>query len=171
MDSSKNPKTVEENAASRRKFLSWLGVSLAGLSAAFIGIPVVSLVLAPFIGKHKQYWRSVGPTSNFAVGDTTEASFENAFSTPWADGFSETAVWLQRRSETEFVAYSINCSHLGCPVRWIAESELFMCPCHGGVYYKDGRVAAGPPPRGLTTYPVRVRNGQVEIRTSPLPIT
>jgi menaquinol-cytochrome c reductase iron-sulfur subunit len=46
-----------------------------------------------------------------------------------------------------------------------------MCPCHGGVYYEDGSVAAGPPPRGLYQYPVRVNNGQVEIMASPIPIT
>ncbi|MDQ2900037.1 MAG: Rieske 2Fe-2S domain-containing protein, partial [Acidobacteriota bacterium] len=48
---------------------------------------------------------------------------------------------------------------------------LFMCPCHGGVYYKNGDVAAGPPPKPLTKYPVRVRDGLVEILTKPTPIT
>ena len=45
-----------------------------------------------------------------------------------------------------------------------------MCPCHGGVYYEDGSVAAGPPPHPLSRYPVRVTDGQVEIRTDPIPI-
>ena len=65
----------------------------------------------------------------------------------------------------------LHCAHLGCPVRWVASADLFMCPCHGGVFYKDGRVASGPPPRTLATYPVRVRDGTVEILASPLPIT
>lgn len=69
------------------------------------------------------------------------------------------------------MAYAVNCSHLGCPVRWQERSTLFLCPCHGGVYYKDGTVAAGPPPNPLQKYPVRVRNGQMEIRTSPVAIT
>ncbi|HLV79830.1 MAG TPA: hypothetical protein VKT32_06085 [Chthonomonadaceae bacterium] len=46
-----------------------------------------------------------------------------------------------------------------------------MCPCHGGDYYPDGKVAAGPPPKALTRYPVRIYNGQVEIQTSAIPIT
>jgi len=46
------------------------------------------------------------------------------------------------------------------------------CPCHGGVpISRTANVAAGPPPRGLAKYPVRVENGQVEILTSPAPIT
>jgi menaquinol-cytochrome c reductase iron-sulfur subunit len=55
-------------------------------------------------------------------------------------------------------------------VRWVEKARLFMCPCHGGVYYEDGRVAAGPPPHGLAQYPVRIREGEVEISTQPIPI-
>ena len=55
-----------------------------------------------------------------------------------------------------FQVFAINCAHLGCPVRWFPESGLFMCPCHGGVYYDDGARASGPPPRGL--YRVRVQD-------------
>ena len=82
-----------------------------------------------------------------------------------------TAAWLRRTDASEFVAFAVNCTHLGCPVKWLTDASLFMCPCHGGVYYKDGSVAAGPPPRPLPQYPVRVRNGQVEILASPLPLT
>jgi menaquinol-cytochrome c reductase iron-sulfur subunit len=63
----------------------------------------------------------------------------------------------------------VQCTHLGCPVSWLAGARLFMCPCHGGVYYPDGRVAAGPPPEPLPRYPVRVRNGQVELMVSAIP--
>ena len=56
-------------------------------------------------------------------------------------------------------------------MRWIADAELFMCPCHGGVYYKDGTVAAGPPPEPLKRYAVRVRGNEVEIETGPVPLT
>jgi menaquinol-cytochrome c reductase iron-sulfur subunit len=45
-----------------------------------------------------------------------------------------------------------------------------MCPCHGGVYYEDGTVAVGPPPAPLARYPVRVRDGEVEIQTRPIVI-
>ncbi len=78
---------------------------------------------------------------------------------------------LRRVSEDGFVAFSVHCTHLGCPVRWLPDAELFMCPCHGGVFYEDGRVASGPPPRPLVRYPVRVRGELVEILTSPVPIT
>jgi menaquinol-cytochrome c reductase iron-sulfur subunit len=50
-------------------------------------------------------------------------------------------------------------------------AELFMCPCHGGVYYKDGSVAAGPPPLPLVRYGVRIQNGEVRISSVIVPIT
>jgi menaquinol-cytochrome c reductase iron-sulfur subunit len=74
-------------------------------------------------------------------------------------------------NDAEFIAFSVNCTHLGCPVRWLQDADLFMCPCHGGVYYSDGTVAAGPPPKSLIRYDVRTANGQVEIKTMAIPIT
>jgi len=63
----------------------------------------------------------------------------------------------------EFQVFAINCAHLGCPVRWFPQSELFMCPCHGGAYYSDGSRASGPPERGLFEYPYKVQDGLIAI--------
>jgi menaquinol-cytochrome c reductase iron-sulfur subunit len=105
----------------------------------------------------------------FALGKTVRVTLLDASPLPWAGVTARTGAWLRREGEQAFVAFAVNCSHLGCPVRWLPSAELFMCPCHGGVYYRDGAVAAGPPPRALARYPVRVRGGQVEILTGPIP--
>lgn len=170
MSNNKNQTSSSGESQDRRTFLAWLGASLAGLSAALFAIPIVSYVVAPFTRTDREYWRTIGPVHSFETGTTVAVSFMNAQSTPWSGSFAKTAAWLQCHSETEFVAYAIDCTHLGCPVRWVTESKLFMCPCHGGVYYQDGTVAAGPPPRPLSRYPVRIRKGQVEIKTAPIPM-
>ena len=85
----------------------------------------------------------------------------------WAGVTATTAAWLRRVGESEFIAFSINCRHLGCPVRWVDTAGLFMCPCHGGVYYSDGTVAGGPPPEPLDRYPVRVQ--EAKWRSTPRP--
>ena len=77
---------------------------------------------------------------------------------------------MRRTGDQTFTAFAVNCTHLGCPVRWLQDAQLFMCPCHGGVYYGDGRVAGGPPPRPLFQYPVRVQGGEVQLLTQPLRI-
>ncbi len=149
----------------RRRLLQ--GRAPGGRSAA-AGIPSIAFLLG--LRKAPQVWRAVGTLDAFPVGTTRLVSFVDSSPLPWSGVTAKTAAWLRRDAEDRFVAFAVNCTHLGCPVRWLEDAELFMCPCHGGVFYKDGRRAAGPPPRPLTRYPVRVRDGQVEILTTALPI-
>ena len=46
-------------------------------------------------------------------------------------------------------ALSATCSHLGCRVSWNDATKQYHCPCHGGVYDRDGKVVSGPPPAPL----------------------
>src|SRR5262249_32366013 len=73
----------------------------------------------------------------------------------------------------KFLIFAVNCAHLGCPVEWFQESGLFMCPCHGGVYYANGERASGPPPRGLYRCVYRVTHTRgldvLEIRAPHYP--
>jgi menaquinol-cytochrome c reductase iron-sulfur subunit len=154
----------------RRRFLARLSIALSAIAAAIVGIPVIGFILGPLIAPEQPVWREIGPESNFQVGQTVKVSFLDPSPMAWAGVTALTAAWLRRLSPEQFVAFAVNCSHLGCPVRWLPKADLFMCPCHGGVYYSDGSVAAGPPPRPLFRYPVRVRNGVVEILASAVPI-
>lgn len=153
----------------RRQFLTRISVILGSLGAALAAIPSVGFLLG--LRKTPQIWRTVGKLDDFVIGSTVNVAFQDSSPLPWSGVTAQTAAWLRRTSDQQFVAFSMNCTHLGCPVRWLAEANLFMCPCHGGVFYADGQVASGPPPKPLNQYPVRVQNGQVQILTSPVPIT
>ncbi len=155
---------------SRRRFLTSISLAAGGIGAAVIGLPMVGFMLAPLIRRAPQQWRAVGPVDQFKPGQTVEVSFADASPLPWSGPLARTGAWLRRNPDGSFNAFVINCTHLGCPVNWLASANLFMCPCHGGVYYADGTVAAGPPPRPLFQYQTRVNNGQVEILTGPIPI-
>jgi menaquinol-cytochrome c reductase iron-sulfur subunit len=162
---------IENSNIDRRKFLVRLGIALSALLGLVIAIPVFGALLAPLFRKIQPVWRTVGQVDHFVIGKTVLVRFRDASPLPWSGKVSQTASWLRRISEDSFIAFSVNCTHLGCPVRWIEDAELFLCPCHGGVYYKDGSHAAGPPPHGLKKYRVRLRNGNVEIEASAIPIT
>jgi len=82
---------------------------------------------------------------------------------------ADTACWVRRIAGEQFQVFAVNCAHLGCPVRWFQQSGLFMCPCHGGAYYRDGSRASGPPERGLFEYPYKVENGLITIQAGELP--
>ncbi|HKS74792.1 MAG TPA: Rieske (2Fe-2S) protein [Terriglobales bacterium] len=163
--------TLESNPKEnpRRRFLTRLSIAAGSLAAAIVALPSIGFLLG--LRKPTMVWRSVGKVDDFQIGATVEVKFLDPSPLPWAGVTAETAAWLLRVDEQQFKAFSVDCTHLGCPVRWLPTANLFMCPCHGGVFYADGQVASGPPPRPLTTYPVRVEDGQVQILTSPLPIS
>jgi cytochrome b6-f complex iron-sulfur subunit len=52
---------------------------------------------------------------------------------------------LVTNTGAEVVALSDVCPHLGCKVHWEEAERRFFCPCHGGIFDKDGRALAGPP--------------------------
>ncbi|HJT86501.1 MAG TPA: Rieske (2Fe-2S) protein [Bryobacteraceae bacterium] len=162
---------LDPRSPERRQLLTRFTLGISALGAAIIAVPFFGFIIGPLLRAVGQTWRPVGALNQFAEGQTVEVSYPDASPLPWAGVTGKTAAWLRRLSGEQFQAFSINCTHLGCPVRWLPDARLFMCPCHGGVYYADGRVAGGPPPRPLEQYQVRVRNGQVEILTSPTPIT
>lgn len=157
--------------ATRRAFLGKIGVALGAVGGLLVGVPVIGYLVAPLFEKAPEVWRPVGAIDQFKIGETVEVKFLDASPLPWSGVTAQTAAWLRRVSDQEFIAFSVNCTHLGCPVNWLQSANLFMCPCHGGVYYNDGKVAAGPPPHSLPQYPVRVSNGQVEVRAVGIPVT
>jgi menaquinol-cytochrome c reductase iron-sulfur subunit len=155
----------------RRRFFARLSLTLAGFCTVILAVPLVGFVLAPLFRKPPDAWIPVGDAKDFEIGKTVQVPYPDPSPLPWAGITAKSAAWLRRESEDQFIAFSVHCTHMGCPIRWLPETELFMCPCHGGVFYKDGSVAAGPPPKPLVRYPVRINGGKVEIKAIPIPIT
>ena len=159
----------EPESVSRRNFFAMLCIALSGLCAATLGVPLVGFILAPLFRKTPQHWIPLGKTGQFEIGKTVNVTFVDASPLPWAGITARNAAWLRRASATEFIAFSVNCTHLGCPVRWFAQSKLFLCPCHGGAYYEDGSRASGPPERGLFEYKYRIDGNSLVIHAGDMP--
>jgi menaquinol-cytochrome c reductase iron-sulfur subunit len=155
----------------RRGFVAKLSIACAGLCTTIMAVPLVGFVVAPLFRKVPNAWMPVGNVNDFTIGKTVDVAISDPSPLPWAGITAKSAAWLRRVSDDEFIAFSVNCTHMGCPVRWLPDAELFMCPCHGGIYYQDGTVAAGPPPRPLYRFEVRVVEGIVQIKSAPVPIT
>lgn len=157
---------------SRRGFLMKLGILFNGFAAAVLAVPIVRyLASSATRGRASGYlsWVPLGQMSQFPERETRLASFRNPFVMP-ADGKTvDTACWVRRIAGDQFQVFAINCAHLGCPVRWFPQSGLFMCPCHGGAYYRDGSRASGPPERGLFEFTYKIENGLLMIKAGQLP--
>lgn len=155
---------------SRRTALMKLGILLNSAIAAVFAVPVVGYLLSAVVRK-KDYatWITLGPLSQFPAGQTRLASYKNPISRPWDGETADIPCWVRSIDARNFQVFAIDCAHLGCPVRWFPQSQLFMCPCHGGVYYADGSRAAGPPERGLFQYAHKIEDGQLMIKAGELP--
>jgi len=157
---------------SRRALFTKIGLLLNGLAVTLLAVPFVGYLIAPILesdrGQYKR-WIALGNLDEFPEGQTRLAKFQNPI-TSFADGDTDhIPCWVRRIQGEQFQVFAVNCAHLGCPVRWFPQSGLFMCPCHGGVYYEDGSRASGPPPRGLFQYPYKVEGGRLMIETGQLP--
>ena len=161
-----------DKTLSRRGLFMKMGILFNGLVATALAVPIVRFLLSSVTsGRANRYlsWVSLGNVSQFPEGETRLATFRNPYVTPTDGKTADTACWVRRIAADQFQVFAINCAHLGCPVRWFPQSNLFMCPCHGGAYYQDGSRASGPPERGLFQYQYKIQDGLVSIQAGELP--
>jgi menaquinol-cytochrome c reductase iron-sulfur subunit len=156
---------------SRRVFLFKLSLLLNGAVGAVLAVPIVGYLLGPAVKKSSSdnSWINLGPLSDFPEGETRLVNYRNPVTTPWDGQTGDIPCWVRRVSGSTFQVFAINCAHLGCPVRWFAQSELFLCPCHGGAYYANGARASGPPERGLFEYDHKIDGGSLMISAGRMP--
>lgn len=161
---------LDREQQSRRTFLMNVGIALNAAVGLLIATPAVAYVLGPILRKRDyREWVDLGPTASFQPGETRLVSYRNPYSDPWDGPTANIPAYVRCAEPGSFTVFAINCAHLGCPVRWFSESQLFMCPCHGGVYYADGSRASGPPERGLFTYEQKTDNGHLFIKAGQIP--
>ena len=137
---SHKPQTVT-SVPPRRPFFRWVTAGLATVAAAVVGAPVIAYILRT--RKTPVQWIDLGTVSDFPENETRRMTFDNPIRQPWDGIVAHAAVYVRNEGKdqsgnAQFLVLGVNCAHLGCPVSWFPESALFMCPCHGGVYYSDG---------------------------------
>jgi menaquinol-cytochrome c reductase iron-sulfur subunit len=155
---------------SRRDWLFNIGVAMNVVAGVLLTVPLVGFVFSSWVErKDPRGWIPLGKIDNFPEKTTRIATYRNPFTRPWDGQTADIPCWVRRLTGDQFQVFAVNCTHLGCPVRWFQESGLFMCPCHGGAYYEDGSRAAGPPPRGLFQYTYKVENGQLWVKGGEMP--
>jgi menaquinol-cytochrome c reductase iron-sulfur subunit len=164
---------ITRKLLNREVFISLFLAMVGGVGSIVVGLPIIGVVLGPLFTAPKDVWRDVGSVSDFKVGETVQVkyNYNQGEVQQWSGTTQETAAWLRRNNGNSFTAFAVYCTHLGCPVHWLAAPRIFLCPCHGSVFNGDGTVAGGPAPRPLFTYPVRVQNARVQIKTQQQPLT
>ncbi len=139
-------------------------VPIGGAIGFGLGIPSIVYLIGPALQSNKtKSWTRLGPTSKIELGTPTLFKVLIERQTGWIIESEELSVYVLTEDGREHIAMSNICTHLGCRARWVSDQEQFYCPCHAGVFDKEGYVVSGPPPRPLDRYDVKVEDGQLFI--------
>jgi Rieske Fe-S protein len=162
MPDSSSPRA--RSGVGRRGVLGLLTWAIGGLISLGYGIPGLAYLLGPALrAEAEERWIALGLASKVERGTPTLFKATVQRQTGWIVNEEQLTVFVLTDDGREFTAMSNVCTHLGCRVRWIADQGEFFCPCHNGVFDRQGNVLAGPPPRPLDRYPVKVENDQLFI--------
>ena len=154
----------EDKNVSRRDFMKTVILSIGGVIGAAIGIPAIPYIMGPALEKESDDWIQLGSTNKVELNIPTLFKTTVETQTGWISAEEEIAVYVLTSNGQDYVVMSNVCTHLGCRVRWIPDRDSFFCPCHNGVFSKDGSVVDGPPPRPLDRYESKVEDGIILIK-------
>lgn len=139
-------------------------VTVAGgvISAGVAGL--VAVVAAPARLTNPRTWRRAATPSDLPSDQPLTLVLTARDADGWYETKKQSVIFLDRDG-SGYRALSSTCAHLGCRVKWDETRAQFLCPCHGGVYDREGNVVAGPPPRGLERFNVRLnpQTGELEV--------
>lgn len=136
---------VEQNASekaevSRRDFFNEIAgcaLAVAGMGAAVVTVQYSS------------------PNVLFEPPTTFHAGSPDDYPVNSVNYIQDQQVYVVRTAEG-FRVISAVCTHLGCITQWKPELNLIACPCHGSKFQRDGHVVAGPAPRPLPHFAIRL---------------
>lgn len=153
------PDAFDGETVTRRRFMTGTAHSAGAVAAAAFTLPALGFAIGLVFDRASATWQDVGPLSDFSKSDyrTTVITIEPGLgeagkSIAYVRKHNPPIDGLVKDKYDHIVAISSRCAHVGCPVRYVAASAAFVCPCHGGVYDFRGLRSGGPPPRPLDRF-------------------
>jgi Rieske Fe-S protein len=144
----------------RRALVRFVNTGLGLITAGLAGL--VGAAAAPKAGTTAARWRKATTIFDLPPNAPFAAVMAERKSDGWFETSKQTVVYIDKQGDS-YRALSATCSHLGCRVKWDESKTQYLCPCHGGVYDREGKVVAGPPPEPLRRVNVRVNAQTSEI--------
>lgn len=134
------PEVEKKGSVTRRDFFN--EIAGAALGVAGLGGAVVTVkFLSPNVLFEPPTRFRVGTPDDYPANSVTYIQDQQVYILRSADGF---------------YAVSAVCTHLGCITQWKPEDNQIECPCHGSKFKRNGTVVAGPAPRTLPHFAIRL---------------
>ncbi|HME05843.1 MAG TPA: ubiquinol-cytochrome c reductase iron-sulfur subunit [Bryobacteraceae bacterium] len=140
----------------RRNFSAAAIHGIWALMVASLGIPALAYLLMPAKIRRKNDWVEAGDVTRLIPQVPLEVAFRRNRVDGWRVISEKSTAWVVKFPNGVLVAYAPQCTHLGCAYHWDQRKTEFICPCHNSVFSLDGKVQAGPAPRPLDRYQIKV---------------
>ena len=154
---------IDTGDVTRRRFLSRITNGIMGIIGAILGVIGGGAILSSTARKQDD-WTPASSLLDLPDNQPTPVTL----TVSRLDGFREViqrkTIFLVKTQDAQVAAIDSTCTHLGCLVAWDAESQVFRCPCHGGIYDRTGAVKDGPPPMPLSKIATRIDGERVLVQ-------
>ncbi|HYP05024.1 MAG TPA: ubiquinol-cytochrome c reductase iron-sulfur subunit [Bryobacteraceae bacterium] len=146
----------------RRGFQTSLIYGLWAVISGALSLPAaIYLMVPPKSKKNDSSWIEAGDITQLKAGVPEEFVFRRNRLDGWKVTSEKSTAWVIKKDENEIVAFTPQCTHLGCAYSYDEKNREFLCPCHTSTFGLDGKVLTGPAPRALDRYEVKVAGGKL----------
>ncbi|WP_010284163.1 QcrA and Rieske domain-containing protein [Bacillus timonensis] len=148
---------------SRRQFLNYTLTGVGGFMAAGMLMPMVRFAIDPLLQPEAEQDMVQVVSVDKITNEPQKFDFKVNQVDAWYESDVPYSAWVYKKDNGDIVALSPVCKHLGCAVAWNEDPtnpNRFFCPCHYGLYEKDGTNVPGTPPAApLDVYESQVKDG------------
>lgn len=149
---------------SRRRFLAGIIGVVAGAVATLVGLPAIGYLVSPGLKlQNKPLWLTLGPVAGLVFDKPNGFPYARKIRDGWTETTQTGVAYAVTHDGQNIKVFSDVCTHLGCRVTWHENREMFISPCHDGLFSIDGKVLGDPPPRPLDQFQTKIENGQLQI--------
>ncbi|MCC7153027.1 MAG: ubiquinol-cytochrome c reductase iron-sulfur subunit [Bryobacterales bacterium] len=157
-------------AESRRSWLERAIYAMGGILGAALAVPAAAYLFVPPRSKKSSGWIEVAEVERLPLKSAEEVVFRHTRADGWKVTTEKATAWLVKTGDNEVTAFAPQCTHLGCVYSFDNAKSQFVCPCHTSAFSLDGQVLAGPAPRPLDQFVVKVENGKVLLGGTDKPV-
>lgn len=146
----------------RRKFHLAVIYAMWAVITGALSLPAaIYLLIPPKSAKKDSEWIEAGDVSQLKPDIPEEFVFRRNRLDGWKLISEKTTAWVVRRKDEKVIAFTPQCTHLGCAYHYDAKNREFLCPCHTSTFGLDGKVLTGPAPRALDRFDVKLAGNKL----------
>jgi menaquinol-cytochrome c reductase iron-sulfur subunit len=154
----------ERRETGRRGFFLLAIYGLWSLIGSALALPAAVYLLLPPRARKGGVWIEAGDLATLRLNDPEELVFRRNRLDGWKMTSEKASAWVVKLSDKEAVAFTPQCTHLGCAYHWNDQKQEFLCPCHTSTFSAEGKVLSGPASRNLERYEVKVEGTKLLVK-------